>query len=1000
MIKHRYVRFFRFLALFLVLAVSVASPLGNVQAETPEDDPEMVLMDSTPPAFEEPPYQMTSEEGTRHIEVYINPEGSAYYHLVLLPDGAAPPSKEQVKAGTDGDGNPALDSINSKDLTTGTNTTLYAVTHSTDYDVYVVLEDDAKNLSEPAKVDVTSPKGADYIKGDGLRWLKGEQGSRQILIDVYLQNIKPEYKGKVYWVLLPMGAEPPSIDQIASGTDGEGNPAISMGSPEFSPSEISGQFVATGAAGDTNYDLYLVVGNTESYYPLSKCTEVQQLSVTTPPDIPDEKVCEMKGIQYGTLEEALDEVEAGTTATIKLLKSFTSIETLTINKKHITFDLNGHVLNIHTASDEGLKVTEGTVALEGDGELNASGRLYGVSASLGSKVTVTNAVATNTDASISATSIGVLALSGSKVTVRGNATGTTHGIRAENIYTEVTVEGDVSNNAQGKGAVHCAGQAEVLVKGNVTAPLGYGVSSYSGKITVNKNVYGSHVGAYAEGVNPEIHIKGDLGSGNNGAVMYSSNGVIIVDGEIKGSATRPSPAVSYVSFGSTILQKEDGVVDPAMPGYLKYSTSGASAVWVKDPMAASIWEVYNALELEDALDNFKDGDIIRLKADIEYDKSIVIDGKSVTFDLGNYDLNVIIADPSVATNALWVKNSGHVYLDGTGQFNISLIGDNTSTGVRVEAGSSATVTNIRVTVLDGSAFGAYADGNNADIHVLGDIYVFGLGGCGARTWARGKITVEGTITASNYINIGTVNKSKESGVDDPDKPGYLKYSTPPNETGIVWVKIEADEPEYTVTVQNDGNGTAAADMNAAIPGTEITLTATANEGYRFKEWQVVSGGVTITDNRFTMPTSDVVVKAIFEEIPAPAFTVTVNNGTGTGSYPPGATVTITADEAADGWVFDKWVSDDGVAFADASEATTTFVMPDKNVTITATYKQEDKDDPGDDQKDDQDDEKDDPTDVPKTGDTGSPWVWLLLGGISVVSMSLLILMRKRKKYSV
>ena len=74
---------------------------------------------------------MTSEEGTRHIEVYINPEGSAYYHLVLLPMVLLP-SKEQVKAGTDGDGNPALDSINSKDLTTGTNTTLYAVTHSTD----------------------------------------------------------------------------------------------------------------------------------------------------------------------------------------------------------------------------------------------------------------------------------------------------------------------------------------------------------------------------------------------------------------------------------------------------------------------------------------------------------------------------------------------------------------------------------------------------------------------------------------------------------------------------------------------------------------------------------------------------------------------------------------------------------------------------------------------------------------------------------------------------
>ena len=176
-------------------------------------------------------------------------------------------------------------------------------------------------------------------------------------------------------------------------------------------------------------------------------------------------------------------------------------------------------------------------------------------------------------------------------------------------------------------------QAEVLVKGNVTAPLGYGVSSYSGKITVNKNVYGSHVGAYAEGVNPEIHIKGDLGSGNNGAVMYSSNGVIIVDGEIKGSATRPSPAVSYVSFGSTILQKEDGVVDPAMPDILNTAPQVPVLFGSKIPWQPSIWEVYNALELEDALDNFKDGDIIRLKADIEYDKSIVIDGKSVTFDL-------------------------------------------------------------------------------------------------------------------------------------------------------------------------------------------------------------------------------------------------------------------------------------------------------------------------------------------------------------------------------
>jgi dihydropteroate synthase len=427
MVKHRYVSLWIFLAVFLLLTVFMVTQAGIVKADSPEG--------SEPPAFQSTPYQMSQELGTRWIDIYIDPVNEAYYDVVLLPDGATPPSKEQVVAGTDGDGNPALDSINIKFKTTGTNVRVYAEKHSTDYDIYVVLRDDAGNLSEPAMLDVVSPQGAQYIMPDGISWFKEEDGSRQILVDVRLQNINPDYKGKVYWVLLPMGAEEPIIDQIAAGTDGAGNPAVSMGSPEFDPSEGSGHFLAPGAAGDTTYNLYLVVGNTENYYPLSRCTEVQQLSVTTPPDIPDEKVCEMNGTQYGTLAEALNEVDS--TATIKLLKSLTTVESVIINKKHITFDLNGHVLNIHTAADEGLKVTEGTVSLEGEGELNVTGRLYGVSADLQSSVTVTNAAASNTDVSDSATSVGVLAQKGSEVTVRGNATGTDHGIRAENIYTEI-----------------------------------------------------------------------------------------------------------------------------------------------------------------------------------------------------------------------------------------------------------------------------------------------------------------------------------------------------------------------------------------------------------------------------------------------------------------------------------------------------------------------------------------------------------------------------------
>ena len=70
---------------------------------------------------------------------------------------------------------------------------------------------------------------------------------------------------------------------------------------------------------------------------------------------------------------------------------------------------------------------------------------------------------------------------------------------------------------------------------------------------------------------------------------------------------------------------------------------------------------------------------------------------------------------------------------------------------------------------------------------------------------------------------------------------------------------------YEVTVLTDGNGTAYPSHSQAPEGTEITLTAAANEGFRFKEWQVVSGGAAVIGNKFIMPAGNVTVKAIFEK---------------------------------------------------------------------------------------------------------------------------------------
>ena len=98
--------------------------------------------------------------------------------------------------------------------------------------------------------------------------------------------------------------------------------------------------------------------------------------------------------------------------------------------------------------------------------------------------------------------------------------------------------------------------------------------------------------------------------------------------------------------------------------------------------------------------------------------------------------------------------------------------------------------------------------------------------------------------------------------------------------------VKAPEAEYAVTVRDDGHGTGSADPASATAGTEITLTATPNAGYHFKEWQVMSGDVTVRDDKFTMPGSDVEVKAIFEEDAPPTpteYTVTFDGNDGTPS---------------------------------------------------------------------------------------------------------------------
>ena len=139
------------------------------------------------------------------------------------------------------------------------------------------------------------------------------------------------------------------------------------------------------------------------------------------------------------------------------------------------------------------------------------------------------------------------------------------------------------------------------------------------------------------------------------------------------------------------------------------------------------------------------------------------------------------------------------------------------------------------------------------------------------------------------------------------------------------------EKLYTVTVSPAEGGTATADKTTAAAGETITLIATPSSGYYFVEWKVVSGTVSIQNNKFTMPAENVEVQAVF----GLSVTSITLDKTELSLYTGDSetlTATIEPDNATNQAV--TWSSDKpGVAAVDASGNVTAVAAG--NATITA-----------------------------------------------------------------
>lgn len=129
-----------------------------------------------------------------------------------------------------------------------------------------------------------------------------------------------------------------------------------------------------------------------------------------------------------------------------------------------------------------------------------------------------------------------------------------------------------------------------------------------------------------------------------------------------------------------------------------------------------------------------------------------------------------------------------------------------------------------------------------------------------------------------------------------------------------WSELTYTAPAVVYNINLDEEvtgGTIETSAETATEGTTITLKATPADGYKFGEWYVLDGEaneITVTDNKFTMPASDVEVSAIFELIPTYTFTWSINGKTKETSVKEGAAVVAPTVDDIDGHKFMGWTN--------------------------------------------------------------------------------------------
>jgi len=208
----------------------------------------------------------------------------------------------------------------------------------------------------------------------------------------------------------------------------------------------------------------------------------------------------------------------------------------------------------------------------------------------------------------------------------------------------------------------------------------------------------------------------------------------------------------------------------------------------------------------------------------------------------------------------------------------------------------------------------------------------------SHTYDEAKTLTASGFTRTGYTFAGWAANARGAAVYT-DEETVMNLASEDNAT----VTLYAVWSQHTYKVSynaNGGTGSTASSRHTYDAAKMLTPNSFTRIGYTFAGWaNDEDGTITYSDGQSVINLTSVNGATVtLYAVWTPVYSLSVASGTGSGSYQAGTRVSITADAALSGKVFDRWISSGGGTFEDHSNVGTTFIMPAHDVTVTATYK--------------------------------------------------------------